>query len=72
MAGSSSDERRIAAIVLLLGAALFLTAVLTWQAVIAGTYHRFAAQRAISDFAAIASDERSLPGHELSAEDVFR
>ena len=57
MAASSSDERRTAAIVILLAAALFLTAVLTWQAVVAGTYHRFAAQRAISDFAGIATDE---------------
>ncbi len=54
MAAAYSDERRIAAIVVLLAAALFLTAVLTWQAVMAGTYHRFAAQRAIRDFAAIA------------------
>ena len=57
MAAAYSDERRIAAIVVLLAAAFFLTAVLTWQAVMAGTYHRFAAQRAIRDFAAIASDE---------------
>jgi signal transduction histidine kinase len=57
MAAASPDERRIAAIVILLGAALILTVVLTWQAVIAGTYHRFAAQRAIRDFAAIATDE---------------
>ncbi|HEY3057063.1 MAG TPA: HAMP domain-containing sensor histidine kinase [Thermoanaerobaculia bacterium] len=57
MAASSSDERRIAAIVILLGAALFLSAVLTWQAVVAGMYHRFAAQRAVRDFAAIATDE---------------
>lgn len=57
MAPTSSDERRTAAIAILLGAALFLTAVLTWQAVVAGSYHRFAAQRAIRDFAAIASDE---------------
>ena len=54
MAAAYTDERRIAAIVVLLAAALFLTAVLTWQAVMAGTYHRFAAQRAIRDFAAIA------------------
>ncbi len=57
MAARSSDERRIAAIVLLLGAALLLTAVLTWQAVAASREHHAAAQRAIRDFAAIASDE---------------
>ena len=56
MPAGSPDERRIFAIVLL-GAALFLTAVLTWQAVTAGTYHRFAARRAVRDFAAIATDE---------------
>jgi signal transduction histidine kinase len=57
MAARSSDERRIAAIVILLGSAILLTAVLTWQAVTAGTYYHSAAQRAIRDFAAIASDE---------------
>jgi signal transduction histidine kinase len=57
MAATPSDERRTAAIAILLGAALFLTAVLTWQAVVAGTYHRSAAQSAIRDFAAIGSDE---------------
>src|SRR5712691_10369009 len=57
MPAGSPRERRILAIVILLGAALFLTAVLTWQAVTAGTYHRFAARRAVRDFAAIATDE---------------
>jgi hypothetical protein len=57
MTAAYTDERRIFVIVVLLAAALFLTAILTWQAVMAGTYHRFAAQRAIRDFAAIAGDE---------------
>ena len=57
MAARSSDERRIAAIVILLASAILLTAVLTWQAVAAGSYYHLAAQRAIRDFAAIAGDE---------------
>lgn len=43
--------------VVLLGAALVLTAVLTWQAADAALSHRRTAQQAVSDFAAIAADE---------------
>jgi signal transduction histidine kinase len=57
MAAGSPDERRVAAILLLLGAALVLTGVLTYQAVTNATYHRSAAQRAVRDFGAIATDE---------------
>ncbi|HEX9162056.1 MAG TPA: HAMP domain-containing sensor histidine kinase [Thermoanaerobaculia bacterium] len=54
---AAPDDRRIAAIVILLGLSVGLTALLTWQAVTEGSSRRFAAQRTIRDFAAIATDE---------------
>lgn len=57
MAAGSPDERRIAAIIVLLGAALVLAAVLTFQAVSSVAGRRNAARRTVRDFAAIATDE---------------
>ena len=57
MSATSRDERRTAAVVVLLAMALVLTAVLTWQAADAARSHRRTAQRAVSDLAAIAADE---------------
>src|SRR4051812_42873791 len=51
------DERRIAAVIVLLASALVLTIVLAFQALRAVAVHRYAAQRAVRDFAAIAADE---------------
>ncbi len=53
----SQEGHRTVAVIVLLGAALVLTGVLTWQAADAARSHRQTAQRAVRDFAAIAADE---------------